>query len=106
MNQKGFDIMTIAGLIIAGAIIIGGLWLSAQFIDFEDQLSGGTANTTGSLDIDTDVFDDIQDEMEDFADDSFDGFDFTAMNEIIVMPIVALVIVGLAAIAVVYLTKR
>jgi len=106
MNKKGFDILTIAGFIIAGAIIIGGLWLSAQFIDFEEQLSGGTANTTGSLDIDTDVFDDIQDDMQTFSEDSFDGFDFAAMNEVIVMPIVALVIVGLAAIAVVYLTRR
>jgi len=106
MNETGFDATTILSMIVVAGILIGGLWLSTLYIDFGDQLSGGTANTTGSIDIDEDVFDDMQEEMENFADNSFDGFDFVEMTNVILMPILAFVIIGISAIVVVYFTKR
>lgn len=104
MNKKGFDFLEITGLIIAGIILIGGLYLSTQFIDYPKQLEN-SSNTTGQITLNEDNFDEIQDNIDDFMEEAIIGYMIEDMINTLLPWAIALVVILIALIVFLILFK-
>ena len=105
MNWKGQGNIAIGiiSIIVIGIIFIGGFGLWRSFYDFE--ALEGAENTSGTLDIDESTLDDIDTSLEELNEVVFENYDFEALLNAIIPPIIIIGSIGVIILVVLFITR-